>query len=116
MFRFKLVVAAIVIAASAVPVLPAHAEGAVVIRDAGCIFFNGDGQFESLDNSQTVTTSQGGTKTCSGDVTPPSSGKAVHYDFLSTGVGCSTPAGITFFGWRETVSASGRAVVICVIR
>lgn len=48
---------------------------------------------------------------CEADVTPPSVGHAVHFDYENTGLTC----GDDNTDWHETVSESGRAVVICLI-
>ena len=45
------------------------------------------------------------------DVTPPSDGNAAYFDYENTGFTC----GDNNYDWHETVSASGKAVVVCLI-
>ena len=53
---------------------------------------------------------------CKGNVIPPSSGTAAHFDNGSTGIPCfiACPTGTVFTtDWKETVSASGEATLQC---
>jgi hypothetical protein len=55
---------------------------------------------------------------CGADVASPASGAAVQFDFASTGVRCIIEAmgGVTITkDWHETVSASGKATIICKV-
>jgi hypothetical protein len=100
---------------------PADKPGAVVINDQGCGLFDGNGGFAFADSDHVVVTPSGNQHLkCRADVTPPASGKAVHYDTdnnpFGPGTVCAivTPAGfVTTEDWRETVSASGRATLTC---
>jgi hypothetical protein len=91
---------------------PASAR-AVVIRDTGCGMLDGDGGFVFTTNTLVVGTPSGNDKLQCRAKVPNSSGKAVHYDFESTGLICGTFFHITTT-WHETVSASGRATLTCV--
>ena len=86
---------------------------AVRIDSFSCGLADGNGNFVVTDSSQAVVTQSGnGNLRCQADVTPSSTGTAVHYSFDSTGFTCSTPAGDTA-KWEETVSASGKATLSC---
>lgn len=54
---------------------------------------------------------------CTGNVTPPTTGRAVQYDYASTGIYCVIPnvlgAQITN-KWHQTVSATGEATLTCL--
>jgi len=90
----------------------AHADGAIVVNDNQCIILDGNGVeiFPDVD-AHNITTSQNSHYICEADVTPPPGGHAVHFDYENTGLTC----GDGNFDWWETVSASGRAVVVCLI-
>lgn len=92
-----------------------RAEGAVVINDATCGMLDGDGNFIFADSSHSVETSSNNDNSvfiCKASNVPNSTGKAVRYDFDSTGLPCGTLAGSTN-KWHETVSASGEAKLVC---
>jgi hypothetical protein len=93
---------------------PASAKGAVVIRNTGCGMLDGNGGFVFTTNTLVVGTPSGNDKLQCRAKVPNSSGKAVHYDFQSTGLICGTFFNITTT-WHETVSASGRATLTCVV-
>jgi hypothetical protein len=89
----------------------ADSNGAVIMRDTGCIVYDGNGFLTFVQDDQIVTNSQNGNETCSGQVTPSSTGHAVVYNDKSNGLGrCQTPGGGTVVAdhWSETVSASGQ--------
>jgi hypothetical protein len=48
---------------------------------------------------------------CEAQVTPPSSGHAVYFDYENTGFTC----GDNNYVWYETVGTDGNAVVACFI-
>lgn len=56
---------------------------------------------------------------CTGNVTPPTTGRAVQYDYASTGVSCLIPnvLGVQISNkWHETVSATGEATLTCLMQ
>ena len=65
---------------------------------------------------QTASANNNALFKCQADVAPASSGRAVKYDFNSTGSQCGifTQTGLQLTDkWQETVSASGQATLIC---
>ena len=89
---------------------------AIHINDFGCGLFDGDGGFVAASSSQTVITSSGNENLkCQVKDVANSTGKAVRYDFASTGLLCGTFTGVTD-QWHETVSASGNATLQCKTR
>lgn len=109
-----LFVAAVALAAVA-SVAPVSSQGAIVIKDGGCTLLDGNGGFVSADSSQSVVTPSGnGVLICKVKGVPNSTGRAVRYDFASTGISCGTAAGSTQ-EWHETVSASGNATLVCPV-
>jgi hypothetical protein len=105
--------------AGAIPV--AQADPALVINPAGgCGLLDGNGAGAFTTDTKIVATqSQNGNTTlkCQADVTPASSGKAAQFDFASTGAVCGEFDAIhgsqVTQDWKETVSASGQATLIC---
>ena len=96
----------------------AQGAAAVVINDQGCGLLDGDGNFVSADSDHTVLTqSNNGNAVlkCSVKGVANSTGKAVHYDFESTGIPCGILGGGVTENWEETVSASGNATLTCLI-
>lgn len=93
------------------------ASGAVVIRAFECFLLDGNGNIVLADSSHEVQTSsnQDNTiQTCSAKKVPNSTGTAVFYDFANTGFFCGTSDNSRFTtDWRETVSASGNAKLVC---
>ena len=89
---------------------------AVVISDQGCNLFDGDGNLVPASSDHQVnTTNVNGNCLfkCSVKKVANSTGRAVQYDFASTGVLCSMySCGVTTH-WHETVSASGNATLSC---
>ncbi len=101
----------------------ALADPAVVIRQESCVLLDGDGNVvATTDVAQIVTTQSANGNVdvqCDADVSPASSGKAARFDFASTGLLCvfDTPFGVeTTDDWKETVSASGQAKIVCHLR
>jgi hypothetical protein len=90
-----------------------------LIFPGGCVLSDGNGNFGSATGARThiVCAPSGNVNAfCKADVTPPSSGKAAHFDFGSTGFRCSIvcPTGeVSTTDWKETVSASGEATLQC---
>ncbi len=114
--KMSFVLAGAVVLAAVFYVQPASTQGAIVIHDMGCTLLDGDGGFVSADSAHAVVTPSGnGTLTCKVKGVANSSGRAVHYDFSTTGLTCGTPAGGTQ-DWHETVSASGNATLTCSVR
>jgi hypothetical protein len=85
--------------------------GALVINDQGCTFLDGNGHFAVLDADHTVITPSREDLTCTGTVAASSTGKAVGYDYASTGLLCNGSA-----RWNETVSKNGNAQLTCPAR
>jgi len=100
----------------------ASADPAVVIRGDGCGLFDGNGDFAFTTDTQIVATqSQDGNAhlRCQADVPPSSSGGAAKFDFESTGSFCGILTPFDFEvtdQWHETVSASGKATLICHVK
>jgi hypothetical protein len=94
----------------------ASSAGAIVIKDELCGLFDGDGGVVMGSGSIQVT-NQGGFSLlkCSVKNVPNSTGRAVRYDFASTGMPCGTANGSTE-DWQEVVSASGNATLTCRYR
>jgi hypothetical protein len=94
-------------------VAAAHADPAVRIDSAGCVFLDGNGSLVFFEADRTVITSAGNINTvCKGTVAPAAGGGAVTYDLESTGLVCVTFGCVTE-KWHETVSANGNATVTC---
>lgn len=92
---------------------PGRTDAAVRINNFGCVLLDGNGGFVvTTDSSVVITDSGNGNLKCQANVTPSVSGRAVHYDFASTGLLCGTINGVTS-QWHETVSASGKATLQC---
>jgi hypothetical protein len=98
------------------PLSDARAAGAVILRDQDCFVFDGNGQFALVDTCMFVVRGQGGVFTAVASVTPPDSGKTVHFDFASTGAHCGIPGTGESTKWQETVSPNGHATVTCIVR
>jgi len=97
----------------------AVADGAIVIKDQACGLFDGDGGFEfTTDTIQVGTPSSNcnSTISCKTKGVANSTGKAVHWDFDSSGgISCGTGFGSTT-DWHEIVSKSGVAHLICHVK
>lgn len=95
---------------------PARADGAVVIKDGGCTFLDGNGGSVAASSDQAVLASNpsGNSKlTCRGSVAPSLTSKgAVHWNFSNTGLLCFTNFGATT-DWHEVVTPSGQATLSC---
>lgn len=87
---------------------------AIVINDIGCGLLDGDGNFAFTTNSHVVSTNSGNSMiTCKADVAPSTTANgAVHHDYASTGLLCSTTFGVTD-DWHEVVTPSGKASLVC---
>jgi hypothetical protein len=93
----------------------------MVIRDGSCTMLDGNGDTVVASNVQTTATlSENGNVTfkCSVKEAENDSGRAVRFDFASTGFTCQVPAVpfggcVTTENWHETVSKSGNATLIC---
>jgi hypothetical protein len=96
---------------------------AVVIKDGSCTLRDGNGNFVTATQYHKVMT-QGPNNTstlkCSVKDVPNDTGKAVRWDFSTTGGGyCGidlTAIGLGFIftdNWEQTVSASGNATLTC---
>ncbi|KAH7114606.1 hypothetical protein EDB81DRAFT_298292 [Dactylonectria macrodidyma] len=86
---------------------------AIHIDESSCGMLNGNGGFTFGDRFSVVITHSGnGNAVCQGDVTPPSDGTAKKFNFENTGFLCNTVNGVTD-KWQETISASGKATLIC---
>jgi hypothetical protein len=109
-------VAAIVLTLFAFSGVAAANNAAVVINDQGCQLLDGNGGVVDADSDHSVITSSGnGLLSCNVQGVPNDTGKAVHYDFDSTGMTCDTLAGVAT-AWREIVSASGSATLTCQVK
>ena len=110
----ELVAALVALGASAV-----LAEPAVVISNFDCTILDGNGSLvfvsDKTHSVATDSTTQTATLTCKNTdpVTPPPGGKAVHWNYENTGLPCNVPNVGTTTVWKETVSASGQAILVC---
>jgi len=110
-FAILLAVGAITLVAPSL----ANAEAAVVVTDAGCGMLDGDGNFVASESSLSVTTNSAncnGTLTCKAKGVTNTAGTTVKFNFASTDLLCSTPAGLTE-QWQEVVTKSGQASLVC---
>jgi len=94
----------------------AVADGAIVIKDEACGLFDGDGGVVVTNDTVQVGTFShncNSTISCKTKGVANSTGKAVHWDFDSSGgISCGTGFGSTT-DWHEIVSKSGVAHLIC---
>ncbi|NPT62445.1 hypothetical protein [Paraburkholderia elongata] len=100
----------------------AHAAPAVVINPAGgCGLADGNGNFVFTTDTKAVVTQNNNNNSmfqCKANVPPSASGSAARFDFASTGALCGllTSTGLQLTDqWHETVSASGEAMLICLV-
>jgi hypothetical protein len=89
--------------------------GAVVIKGGACTLFDGTGALVAGEKFHAVTNRNGSKATCRAKGLANPTGKAVKFNFANTGAQCATPGGLTS-RWHETVSASGRAKIVCHFR
>lgn len=116
MRKHLLLFAAAIALAVVTSTAPANTQGAIVINDGGCALLNGDGGGVVADSSHAVVTPSGnGVLVCKVKGVANSTGRAVRFDFASTGLSCGTAAGSTQ-DWHETVSASGNATLVCNVQ
>ena len=102
------------------PSASVQAVPATVGMDQGCTLLDGDGNLVAADTDHSVVTNNGkgtGKLTCHAEGVANSAGKAVHWDFDSTGLVCGTPSGPTE-NWKATISqnedgTTGDAVLTC---
>ena len=100
-------------AVGAVPALSDSDNAAVIIRDTGCVLYDGNGVLQSADGDVLLENNGGHTKfTCKASDLANDEGRAVRFDFESTGLPCSTAAGLTE-DWFNQVSASGQSTLVC---
>lgn len=95
----------------------AHGNGAIVVTDHGCVFFDGDGGLVQAEKTHLVVTpSNHGTRVikCSAKGVANSTGKAVHYDADNNPFGPGVVTCGNSLNWWETVSASGNATLTCL--
>ena len=107
---------------TAIHIVRARSNRAVVIRGDGCALLDGLGKFAYTTQSQKVGTGSGTAKySCHAKVPPSPTGRAVRYDaehhpFLPDEFVCGIelPQGLYLTTqWRETVSAAGVATLVC---
>lgn len=89
--------------------------GAVVIRDQGCVLFDGSGAFVFADTSHAVITKRGQNLVCRAKGLANPTRRTVRFTKASTGLDCFTSSGQTP-RWHETLSASGNATLVCHVR
>jgi len=90
-----------------------NAEQATRTTQSTCTVLDGDGGFMAGPGLAMVSNGGGVTvMRCSLDDVPNSTGRAVHYDYESTGMMCYLLEGPTA-DWHETVSADGQATLTC---
>ncbi len=97
----------------------AETSAAVVIRDGGCGLYDGNGIMVFTTNTQTVATNSANanaTLICKADVNPPANGKAAKYSPENAAEVCvigSTAGWFVTNDYHETVSAKGKATLVC---
>jgi hypothetical protein len=87
--------------------------GAIRVYEDGCEVLDGMGNIVFLGpDSSLVTPSGNGIITCRG-IAPNQTGRAVHWNVNNVPLACFV-AGVGSTGdWHETLSASGRATLVC---
>ncbi len=86
-------------------------QSAMIIRDFGCLLFNGNDVLVFADSSKTVITDSGKRNLkCQGDVLAPSDGKA----HVLKGFPCNAN-GVLTTDTHSTVSAAGKSTLICKV-
>ena len=91
--------------------------GAVHINNFGCGVLDGNGNGVYTTNSKvTITHSPNGNTIlkCFAKGVPNNTGRAVRWNYATTGYSCGTQSGSTT-DWHEIVSTRGRAVLTCTI-
>lgn len=89
---------------------------AVVIKDGTCYMPDGNGDGVFADGMISVQTSSDHISlVCKAKDVANDTGKAVHWDFDSTGIPCLTALGITE-DWKAVISASGNATFTCKLK
>ena len=105
---------------------PAEVKPEVVIGIEGCTLLGGNGEVEELVGSGITVSAQSSNgnvmHTCSGDVTPPDTGRSAIWNYDNTeilqpgygGVLCGIDGtDIITDDWHQVVSRSGKAKMIC---
>ena len=114
-------IAIIVVAISIGGITNVHADGAIVIKGLTAGIFDGNGDFGIFTCNEVNTPSNNEIMVCHANVTPSTSGKAVHFDATDNPLyvlyqiptTCQFGDSATTTDWKETVSSSGQAVVVC---
>jgi hypothetical protein len=111
----KILIAVLLTFASAT----AFADPAIILTEGFCGMFDGNGDIYTTSDVKTVfsNNSFGGNVTlkCYAYGLPNDTGKAVHYDYESTGLTCGTAFGATD-NWKQVVDSYGDSVLTCKIR
>ena len=112
------VASAVTAAVLALAAPAAQAAPAVSINGTTCGMYDGNGGIAITTDTRILATqsaNDNGMLRCQTQVTPPASGSAVRYDSSSTGGFCfaSYPVNQVTDQWKETVSASGEATLVC---
>lgn len=98
---------------------PAQAVTGVGIESGSCNLVNGAGQVVNVTNVKITKNKKNKTWKCKGTVSPAlnkkGKKKAAFFSGRRSGGTCATPNGTTS-RWHETVSASGRATLVCHYR
>ena len=105
------------------PSASVQAVPATVGMDQGCNLLDGDMDIVPADTDQSVITNNGkgtGKLTCHAEGVDNTTGKAVQWDFDSTGLMCGTPSGLTA-NWKATISQNddgltGDAKLTCLTK
>jgi exopolysaccharide biosynthesis protein len=99
-------------------------QAAVVIKDGSCTVRDSDGNdVQATEVHKVITSSKNGNVMlrCQAKDIPNATGKAVVWDFNSTGGGrCGVIVGNGNFvftsDWQQTLSADGRATIVCHVK
>ena len=92
---------------------PGNGNGAFITNGFGCGLFNGNGGFAFTDSTHSVRNVSNSVTKCSATVTPSSTGKAVTFSGFFCGVELYNGHFVATTDSRETVSASGQAMLTC---
>ncbi|KKS21275.1 MAG: hypothetical protein UU77_C0005G0003 [candidate division WWE3 bacterium GW2011_GWC1_41_7] len=90
-------------------------EGAVVIKDDGCLLFDGDGDLVQADSNvrvETKSNKDNALTSCKASDVDPSTQGAVIFNYENTGLPCFTTAGLTN-DWQNVVTPSGQSSLSC---
>ena len=96
----------------------AYADPAIIITDFGCTMLDGNGGFFGTTDTKVVNSNNGKggqiNFACYANGVPNDQGRAVHWDYDSTGLGCNTLFGSTT-DWKAVIDTEGYGHLKCRI-